>query len=232
MNGIRFIYFDLDDTLLDHAHAERHALTATVNDFGEVFDGHSIEEVLTVYHKSNLALWRDYALGRISKADLQSRRFSRLIDNFGLDGVDPEEIGNTYLGHYPSFWKYCDGADRVFHQLADSFQVGVITNGFEATQVKKLNSFADMRDRLATTIISETIGYLKPDPRLFSHAAQEAGLDGHEILYIGDSFESDIEGAQNAGWRVAWYLPDESRRRETDAYTFDNWDSFDLSRVR
>ena len=231
MPEIRFIYFDLDDTLLDHGHAERSALTATVEQFDHVFNGHNIDEILRTYHRANIELWRDYALGSISKQDLQNRRFSGLINSFGVSGVDSDELSATYLSHYPKYWKYCKGADRAFHKLADKYPVGVITNGFESTQIKKLNTFADMRDRLASVVISETIGFLKPDRRLFQHAEEQAGIAGDRILYVGDSYESDVEGAQRAGWSVAWYLPEEERRRETSAYVFDNWDEFDLTRV-
>ncbi|NND71863.1 MAG: HAD-IA family hydrolase [Rhodothermales bacterium] len=231
MPDIRFIYFDLDDTLLDHGHAERQALTATVQQYDHVFNGHDLQEILTTYHRTNLGLWRDYALGNISKQDLKDRRFAGLVDSFGVSDVDPAELSNCYLSHYSNHWQYCRGADRVFHQLADSFPVGVITNGFETTQIKKLDAFTDLRDRLSALVISETTGYLKPDGRLFEFAAAKAGLSGAEILYVGDSYESDVEGAQDAGWNVAWYVPDETRRRETDAYVFEDWAEFDLGKI-
>lgn len=228
---IKFIYFDLDDTILDHGRAERSALSATVKDFGDAFKNSPLPDILKKYHDINVVLWRDYSLGKITRPDLQRERFQQLIDHFNVKGVEPIELGNTYLSHYPNYWEYCQGADTVFHALADKYPVGIITNGFEKTQRKKLNAFPDVRDRLAATVISETVGYMKPDPRLFAHAQDAAGVDGSEILYVGDSFESDIEGASKAGWHSAWYRSGRPGDHTVASMVFDHWDEFDVDAI-
>lgn len=227
-NKIKFIYFDLDDTILDHGHAERSALSATVAEYPDAFQDLSVPDILHEYHEINVVLWRDYSRGNITRPDLQRERFQRLIDRFGVKGVEPLELGDTYLSHYPKHWMYCKGADTVFHALADRYPVGIITNGFEKTQRKKLNAFPEMRDRLAATVISETVGYLKPDLRLFAHAEEAARVSGDEILYVGDSFESDIEGASRAGWHSAWYRMGRPGDHTLASIVFDDWEEFDI----
>ncbi len=64
-----------------------------------------------------------------------------------------------------------------------------------------------MRDALQALVISEEVGYMKPHPRLFAHAADAAGTPADRMLYIGDSYRSDVEGATRAGWDVIWYAP-------------------------
>lgn len=231
-NGdVKFIYFDLDDTILDHGHAERNALSAAISEFGESFADHDTSDILKTYHDINIVLWRDYSRGDISRTDLQRERFLRLINTYNIRGVDPLELGNSYLSHYPRHWTFCDGAEQVFDRLAELYPVGIITNGFEQTQRKKLNAFPKMRDKLSATVISETVGFLKPDKRLFEFAADAAGVEGSEILYVGDSFESDIEGATRAGWRAAWYRMGRHSDKSTESYTFDHWNEFDLAAV-
>jgi putative hydrolase of the HAD superfamily len=50
------------------------------------------------------------------------------------------------------------------------------------------------------TLVTEEIGYHKPDKRAFLAALQVAGKASPEqALFIGDNLVTDIEGAQNAG---------------------------------
>ncbi len=42
-------------------------------------------------------------------------------------------------------------------------------------------------------------GYLKTDPELFEIALEKLGVDKDEALMVGDSMETDIAGAENAG---------------------------------
>ena len=56
---------------------------------------------------------------------------------------------------------------------------------------------------------SEQLGAKKPHSESFLGAARLAGLDPEgDIVMIGDSYGSDIIGAQNVGWRGVHYNPE------------------------
>ena len=46
---------------------------------------------------------------------------------------------------------------------------------------------------------SEEMGVEKPDPRIFARALERIGAARDEAVYIGDSFEADVQGARAAG---------------------------------
>jgi FMN phosphatase YigB (HAD superfamily) len=46
---------------------------------------------------------------------------------------------------------------------------------------------------------------MKPHPHVFEHATKLTGYQPEEILYIGDSFTSDVTGGTDFGWKVAWF---------------------------
>jgi putative hydrolase of the HAD superfamily len=48
-------------------------------------------------------------------------------------------------------------------------------------------------------IVSAIVGAVKPDPRIFHIAIEEAGVPPSKILYVGDNVVDDIEGANNVG---------------------------------
>ncbi|MDQ4048309.1 MAG: HAD-IA family hydrolase [Actinomycetota bacterium] len=51
-------------------------------------------------------------------------------------------------------------------------------------------------------VASAVVGVQKPSPRIFRVALDEAGVAPEEALHVGDSMESDVEGARAAGVRA------------------------------
>jgi HAD superfamily hydrolase (TIGR01549 family) len=225
MTGDRpsFVYFDLDDTLLDHRAAERAALADCHARFADQFNGHDLGEVQATYHGRNVPLWRRYAAGEIGREDVQRLRFEALVEAFEL-ALDPAALGEAYLGCYAERWRWIDGAEAAFHAVADRYPVGLLTNGFADVQHAKLDRFPVLRERADAVVISEEVGVMKPHPQIFAHAAEQAGVPPEQILYVGDSRTSDVEGGRGAGWRVAWFRGDADADAVDDGVlVFDEW---------
>lgn len=218
VSAVRFVYFDIDDTLLDHRAAERAALEDCHTRFAEHFNGHDLADVQATYHAGNVPLWRRYAAGELDRDDVQRLRFEALIDAFDL-ALDPHTLGEAYLARYAERWEWVGGAEAAFHAIADRYPVGLLTNGFADQQRGKLARFPILRERSQTVVISDEVGVMKPHPQIFAHAAEQAGTEPGAILYVGDSLHSDVEGGQAAGWQVAWYRGDGGN----GAFAFDDW---------
>lgn len=206
-NEPAFVYFDLDDTLLDHRQAERDALADVHAAFPDAFDDVTARRVQEVYHHHNEPLWERYADGEIEKRQLKRLRFEQLLETLAVDSVEPERVGAHYIERYTHHWTPTDGALDTFARVADRFPVGLLTNGFSETQHAKVERFPVLAERSDAVVVSEETGFLKPDARVFAHAAAEAGADPAETLYVGNSLRSDVKGGLNAGWQVAWYTP-------------------------
>jgi putative hydrolase of the HAD superfamily len=48
------------------------------------------------------------------------------------------------------------------------------------------------------------VGCQKPNPRIFEEALRMNGLQAEDVVMIGDSWSSDIQGAINAGIDQIW----------------------------
>ena len=225
MPTVRFVYFDLDDTLLDHRLAERRALADLHRHHAAALGHLDVGAVQAAYHEHNAELWGRYAAGEIKKADLKRLRFERLLHHLAVDGLEPTALGDAYLDRYARHWSPIDGALDAFHAVAGRFPVGVLTNGFAEVQHAKLARFPDVRDRLRALIISEEAGAMKPHPDVFARAAEVAGMPPASILYVGDSYRSDVRGALGAGWQVAWFRGDPALLNGETVFCFEAWDA-------
>jgi len=225
MKDIEFVYFDLDDTLLDHAHAEKQALRELVSDQSDWFDYASFDFVLSHYTKINPVVWHKYSLGEFTKVQAKVGRFEQLLQICNPGAVSSAaELADEYLVRYAKHWIAIEGALEAFAQTAQRCPVGILTNGFSEIQRAKLKRFPEIATVSKSIIISEEIGYLKPNPLLFEHAAREAGVAPSSILYVGDSLRSDVEGGTQAGWKVAWFSSLVSDH--PDVWTFTDWTRF------
>ncbi len=209
----KFIYFDLDDTLLDHKKAEKAGLADVHQHFSHVFNGTSLDRLVEIYHEINKGLWDEYGRGEIDRHILHRRRFEETFAELEIDTDLWREAGTIYMSYYRNHWEWVEGAKKVFNQIAGKYQVGLITNGFAETQWMKIEQFG-FKDVMDKIIISEEVGVMKPHPEIFDYATRLASVDRLDILYVGDSFNSDIKGGKNAGWQLAWFTSNPTKEGE------------------
>lgn len=220
-----FVYFDLDDTLFDHRHAERKALADVRDRYLAIFGTLSVDELQAQYRAISEPLWQQYADGALDKETLQRQRFEELLEAVGAPHADPALVRRYYVQQYGGYWRLVPGAEAAYEAIADRMPVGVMTNGFAEVQAEKFKEFPVLKERADAIVVCEEAGPLKPHPDAFAHATAEAGVSADQVLYVGDSYRSDVEGAQQAGWRVAWYAPNGTDGRTTDdrGFVFDDW---------
>lgn len=134
----------------------------------------------------------------------------RLLDALGVTGLDADTFSDAYLGRHAAHWTWRDGARDAFLAAADHRPVGLLTNGFSAQQRAKLARFPELAERATVVVISDEIGVAKPARAVFEHARAEASratgeaLAPGDVVLVGDSLASDVQGAIGAGWRAVW----------------------------
>lgn len=219
---IRFVYFDLDDTLLDHHHAQEQALADTHAYFGWQ---PPIEVIQSEYHRLNVDLWKAYSDHAITKEALNEARFGGILAHFGFPQT-AATFQSTYFDFYKQHWRFLPQAREAYEKLANTFPVGILTNGFIEIQAGKRQRFPIFEQTQALFVISEEVGVLKPNLEIFQYATKKAGVAPEEILYIGDSYTSDVVGGLNAGWQVAWYhrFPTAQPSPES-VFSFSDWET-------
>ncbi|MEX0686570.1 MAG: HAD family hydrolase [Balneolales bacterium] len=203
MKNIKFIYFDIDDTLLDHKYAQKLALEELRVD-SLILQDVSSQLLLETYARINSKLWVDYGKSIIDRHQLQRLRFELTLEELELETSLYGELGTSYSKAYEQHWNWITGAENCFNEISASYDVGLLTNGFSDTQQKKVKRF-NLNKSSKHIVISEDVGFLKPDSRIFAYATDLTDLDPDQILYVGDSYTSDIKGGSMFGWKTAWF---------------------------
>jgi putative hydrolase of the HAD superfamily len=190
MSQIKAILFDLDGTLFNRQQS---------------IAAYAQQLVLDLQMKENHAHFVDTFLkldnhGYANKAEV----YGALQKQFDLLCTE-----TWFLRHWEEHaWLHpqChDHADTLLVELRNKgIKTGIITNGitaFQRTKIKNLH----LEDRVDVILISEEIGYQKPDPTIFSLAANTLGVLNSECIFIGDHLEHDVLGSTAAGMKGILY---------------------------
>jgi 2-haloacid dehalogenase len=200
----KLFLFDLDDTLLDFKASEQLSFARTLQALG--MDG-DLAQLFLGYQAINLALWRAFETGTVSKDFLKVERFRKTFAENGLE-LDPEAASHLYLESLSDTVVLIDGALQLCATLAGMGEVGIITNGVEAIQNQRIAK-SGLREHISFVATSEACGYAKPDVRFFEYAARMARPFAKEdAIIIGDRLDADILGANRYGIDSCWFNPE------------------------
>jgi len=103
--------------------------------------------------------------------------------------------------------------DERAHRLLDRIDraglpFGIVTNGsrYQLHTIRALG----LDERTSCIVVSDLVGYRKPEAAIFLTAADKLGVRPAKILFVGDNPEADVWGAHRAGMRTAWLHRDQT----------------------
>ena len=101
-----------------------------------------------------------------------------------------------------------DAAAVLTELRARGFKLGVITNGEDWSQMRKLR-VTGLVPLLDLIVISGNEQIKKPDPQIFRRAAERLAVRPNECAFVGDHARNDIYGAGAVGMKTIWYPGDQ-----------------------
>ena len=202
MKNILTVFFDLDDTLIDHKGAERKALFSIKEKyFSSIADG-EFEKIWVEKTQKN---WRLFTEKKIGFEEQRNNRIRDVWNHF--DNVITESTARAifleYLVFYEQHWTVFPDVVDTLKNLKEKCRLGIITNGNTQQQLKKL-AYVNILDFFEKNliIISEEVKISKPSIEIFKLAEERANTVGGNNLIIGDNYSTDIEPALSVGWNA------------------------------
>ncbi|MGA9508360.1 MAG: HAD family hydrolase [Candidatus Sulfotelmatobacter sp.] len=223
MAELRFVFFDIGNTLLFPNRAQMLAPIATD-------------------HRPTLAQWQ--ALERRTKAefdrDMQQGRvdhgfwwifYSHLLEDLNESRDDEthnqlirELVRNTQ--NSANWDRILPGTRAALDRIRERFRIAVISNA--DGKIENILSRCGIADCFETITDSSVVGFEKPRSEIFYAALKTLNARADESLYVGDVYSVDYVGATNAGMQavlfdVAGAYRDRKEPRIESLAQLENW---------
>lgn len=229
MKKYRYYLIDIDRTLWDFDKNSERAICHLIEKYphldkaicnGEGGDAGYKHIFFEKYDILNHKLWGQYESGELTKDKLRWYRFYAAFELYGLhDEEFAKQFGDDYLAQMICEKELIPGArEMLAHIESLGGKMAVLSNGFKEVQYHKLER-SGIRQYFSEVVISEEVGYQKPDPNIFrialerlcgfTEAENPSGwIEAKEAtLMIGDDPTNDIIGAKDFGIDQFFYNP-------------------------
>lgn len=199
----KWIGFDLDDTLHEFRKASRaattHCLTLVANKYRHV----SLQTLQLRYQQVLREGTTNAFVDGKTSHDYRRARFAATLDHFAIDHDLVDHLLDEYEHILTANLVLKPGASLLLQAIKTSGRkIIVITEGPQDAQERTVRGLGISQhlDLLVTTNyfgVSKTSG-------LFRKVLVHLGIESHDIVYIGDSWERDIVPAKAEGIDAIW----------------------------
>lgn len=203
--GIRGLVLDVDDTILDTRAA---MITAGTVALGVLWpDRETDHEPMARRYFDDPGRWfARYASGEVPFNDMRVARIEEVASAFGV--TTPDGALTRYATAYDPAFR---GAQRLFDDTGDllalarsaRLPVALLTNSAEAPTTLKLEVLG-LLEAFDAVVTTDTLGFGKPDPRVYLEATRLLGVPAGACVCVGDNLDWDVLGARAAGLGAVW----------------------------
>ncbi|MEK5475731.1 HAD family hydrolase [Paenibacillus sp. FSL R5-0407] len=141
---------------------------------------------------------QSYGDSFLPQREIGIRSLTDTINNFQANGV-AEQLIQKQFDHWIKPEIYEDTIP--FLQFLQETPVYILSN-IDTEDIKEAIAYHELR--VTGVITSEDVRAYKPRPELFEEGLRRSGLSAKDVIHIGDSLSSDVEGARKLGIATVW----------------------------
>lgn len=201
---IKAVLFDMFDTLMMIENNHQFYIPSLKKMYN-VLKNNCLKEdfaiFINAYNKARLEIYK--------KADLNdeephfNERISKALHFLGYNySKDNTIIKDATFAFCEEFMKYVridKHTKEVLMNLYKKYKIGLISNFAIPECVIKLLQDNDIKKFFSVIIVSGDVNKRKPNPEIFKLALNSLRLSASEVIFVGDSLDADIRGAQSVG---------------------------------
>lgn len=201
------LFFDLDDTLWDTYHNNKECLEEIYSEYNFGKHYSSFGEFFNIYMPNNEMLWEKYRNNEIDRQTLILERLLHVLRPMGINDKEfALKLNKDFLERTTTKTKIIEGAIDLLEYLYPKYRLFILSNGFREIQSLKMKN-SGLAPYFERIILSEDVSIQKPHKEIFDFALKNTNSRRAESLMIGDSWDADIIGAQNAKIAQIWLNP-------------------------
>jgi putative hydrolase of the HAD superfamily len=141
--------------------------------------------------------------------------FADLLESHASD-ADPEQLATAYREAVTNALVPVDDVESLLGDLRDEYRLGLLTNGPVRAQRSKIE-FLGWEPLFDTTLVTGELDAGKPDSAAFEALLAELGTAPAETVFVGDTPDEDIVGANAVGIHTVQVLYDGGPQRDGSA---------------
>jgi len=192
---VEALLFDLDDTICEYCRPGSEILVLAFEDVG-------VEPLFTA--EDYYAIFDEFVEDSEDVVENRERSFAALAAEAGYDRSVGLAVAEAYEAERDQTnVRWLPGARDALDTLRDRYRVAAVTNGSPEMQRQKMRGLG-IGDEFETVVFAGYDVAAKPDPEPFHTALDALGVGPEHSVKIGNSLESDVLGAHNAGVRSVW----------------------------
>ena len=195
------IFFDIDDTLLNHSSAQDAAAAELFNLYAARL-GQGEAEFPTVWRAATSRYFGAFARGEISFVQHRRNCIKSVFREPAMGDNEADTLYNHYAHHYAENWALFPDTVSGLESLRDH-SLGIYCIGDPELQEQKLARFGLAR-YFKSIVVLRGSEVARSTHANFDLVAARAGVDKANCVYVGDELENDVFAACAAGWRGIW----------------------------
>ncbi len=135
-----------------------------------------------------------------------NERIVKALELLGYNySKDNPIVKNATFAFCKEFMKYVridKNAKKVLRKLNEKYQLGIVSNFAIPECVEKLLQDNGITDLFNVVVVSGAINKRKPSPEIFETAIEALNLNVEDVMFVGDTLEADIKGANEVGMKT------------------------------
>ncbi|MFA6227447.1 MAG: HAD-IA family hydrolase [Candidatus Paceibacterota bacterium] len=136
--------------------------------------------------------WLEFHSGVFMTLGIEDKKILELIN---------KDISDLVYKDSSIYRLYPDVLETLSFLKKKKVKIGMITNAHGT--IREIINELGITEYFDYITISCEVGLSKPDPKIFEYTFEKMGLHNKDVLFVGDSYHTDVVGSEIAGCAIA-----------------------------
>lgn len=207
LNGIKAVFFDLDNTLIDTSGASKKALEEVIKILVDRSQFSEEEARVICNHFQTKLLNEAPDSSKMTIDDLRVSHFeSSMQDIRPGDHMElAKECYNLWKTSRLQLMTLSESTKNMLNELRKSASLVLLTNGNRQVQREKIEA-CGVSPYFDAVVVGGEHAEEKPAPSIFLHCCDLVQVKPEDCVMVGDNLDTDILGGLNAGLKATIWL--------------------------
>uniref|UniRef100_A0A8D0BUW9 N-acetylneuraminic acid phosphatase n=1 Tax=Salvator merianae TaxID=96440 RepID=A0A8D0BUW9_SALMN len=208
LQGVKAVFFDLDNTLIDTAAAGRRAIEEVISVLQSKHHCDESEAHMICDKVQAKLLKECHDPSKMCITDFRIQHWEEAIQEIKGGAADRDLATECYF-----LWKntrlkhltLAEETQQMLSELRKIVRLLLLTNGDTQTQREKIESCA-CQPYFDAIVVGGEQEEEKPASSIFLHCCELLGVQPEDCVMVGDSLDTDIQGGLNAGLKATVWI--------------------------